>query len=146
MNVTSLDFEHITFADWRKMWIDYLGQSADSMAEGIHKHTYMRIRHSKGNLLGFLAVTDRPVGFAHYYLHPSTYSLTDACTLEDLYVAPQARGNGIGRWLIETVAHRAKEAGASVLNWKTRPSNQSAIALYEKIATRTEFLSFRMQL
>jgi GNAT superfamily N-acetyltransferase len=93
-----------------------------------------------------MAVTDRPVAFAHYYFHPSRYSLTNACPLEDLYVAPHARGAGLGRSLIEWVAERARLAGAPVLNWKTRASNTSAMLLYDKLATRTDYSSYRMAL
>jgi ribosomal protein S18 acetylase RimI-like enzyme len=112
----------------------------------LHQHTYSRIQNNNDNLLGLIAVTDRSVGFAHYYFHPSSYSLTDACTLEDLYVAPLVRGLGIGRALIEAVAERAKQAQAPALHWKTRQSNTSAQSLYDQLAVRTEFISYRKAL
>lgn len=139
-------YDHIDFDAWYVLWADYMGPGAALVHESVHQHTFSRIRHADTGLFGVLAVTDRPVGFAHYFFHPSSYSLTDACTLEDLYVAPAARGKGVGQALIREVAARAREAQAPALNWKTRATNQTALALYERLATRTEFVSFRMAL
>jgi ribosomal protein S18 acetylase RimI-like enzyme len=146
MDISFHTYKHITFLDWRDLWLDYLGPSASGLSEAVHQHTYSRVQNNDDALLGLIAVTDRPVGFAHYYFHPSSYSLTDACTLEDLYVAPQARGLGIGRALIEAVAERAKQAQAPALHWKTRQSNASAQSLYDQLAVRTEFISYRKAL
>lgn len=149
--MTSMDlrfetYDHIDFDTWCVLWADYMGPSATLVHESVHQHTFSRIRHADTGLFGVLAVTDRPVGFAHYYFHPSSYSLVDTCTLEDLYVAPAARGRGVGRALITEVAARARGAHAPALNWKTRATNQTALALYDRLAARTEFVSFRMTL
>jgi GNAT superfamily N-acetyltransferase len=146
MIITFHTYAQIAFPTWRDLWLDYLGLSASGLSETVHQHTYSRVQNNDDALLGLIAVTDRPVGFAHYYFHPSSYSLTDACTLEDLYVAPRARGLGIGRALIETVAARAKQAHAPALHWKTRQSNASAQSLYDRLAVRTEFISYRKAL
>ena len=146
MNVTFVGYEQIDFPAWRELWVDYMGSSASLVHDEVHQHTFSRIRHANTGLFGVIAITNRPVGFAHYYFHPSSYSLTDACTLEDLYVAPDARGQGVGRALIGVVAERARQAHAPALHWKTRASNQAAQILYESLAVRTEFVSFRMAL
>ena len=93
-----------------------------------------------------IAWTDRPVGFAHYYFHPSSYSVQNACTLEDLYVCATARRRGVARALIDWVAARAAAAQAPVLNWKTRETNTSAHALYDSLALRTGFVAYQMKL
>ncbi|MDD2925611.1 GNAT family N-acetyltransferase [Rhodoferax sp.] len=146
MSITFHDYAHVPFPVWREMWLDYVGATASSLSEEVHQHTYARIRQAQGALHGLVACTDRPVGFAHYYFHPSSYCLADACTLEDLYVSPQARGQGIGRALIEAVAAHARAANAPALHWKTRSTNTTAQALYNRLAVRTEFLSYRKAL
>jgi GNAT superfamily N-acetyltransferase len=45
--------------------------------------------------------TGRLVGIAHFLVHASTTS-PDACYLQDLFTAPEARGKGVGRALIRT--------------------------------------------
>ena len=146
MNLVPIDYRHMAFPVWKALWLDYVGPHASAMPPEVHQHTFDRVKSATPSLHGFVALTDRPVGFVHYYFHPSSYQLNDACTIEDLYVLPDARGLGIGRWLVETVAARAKAAGAPALHWRTNPANHQAIALYDKLATQTGVLSFRMQL
>lgn len=43
------------------------------------------------------------VGLVHYIFHPHTWKIEDVCYLRDLYVAPELRGCGVGRTLIEAV-------------------------------------------
>ena len=47
------------------------------------------------------------VGLAHCVRHRGTWNIGDMCYLEDLFVAPSARGKGVGRALIEAVYARA---------------------------------------
>ena len=86
------------------------------------------------------------LGFAHFYFHPSTFSLAPACMLEDLYVVPSARGQGVARQLIATVAQEARARGACKVHWKTRESNSVARALYEKLAVRSDYVPYSMAL
>lgn len=146
MNLLPVDYLHIAYPVWQEMWQDYVGKNANTMPSGVHHNTFERVKGSDSTLHGFVAFSDRPVGFIHYYFHPSTYRLNDACTIEDLYVSPNARGMGVGRWLIETVASRARKVGAPALHWRTSATNHNAISLYDKLATQTGVLSFRMQL
>lgn len=67
----------------------------------------------------------------------------DYCYLQDLFVAPDMRGGGAGRTLIEAVHDAAKKAGASRVHWLTQDSNASAQALYDKLADRSGFIQYR---
>jgi ribosomal protein S18 acetylase RimI-like enzyme len=136
----------IAYEPWLSLWADYLGTQFTSMEADVHPGTFARLNDPQSSLQGLVAIKDKPVGFAHFYFHASTYSLAPACTLDDLYVAPECRGQGVARQLIEAVAARAREAGAYVLHWKTRDSNLSAISLYDKIGSRSGFLSYRLDL
>jgi hypothetical protein len=50
----------------------------------------------------------RLVGISHFVVHPSA-SGPDVCFLQDLFTAPNARGEGVGRALIVTVSGSARE-------------------------------------
>jgi GNAT superfamily N-acetyltransferase len=84
----------------------------------------------------------RLVGFAHYLFHPSTWSETGYCYLEDLFTAPEARGRGVGRALIEAVAAAEAGAGATRLYWHTQEFNADGRALYDTLARRTSFIVY----
>jgi GNAT superfamily N-acetyltransferase len=65
------------------------------------------------------------------------------CYLQDLFTTEAARGQGIGKALIEGVYERAKADGASRVYWLTHESNEAARSLYDKLATRTGFIQYR---
>lgn len=53
------------------------------------------------------------------------------CLLNDLFVLPEARGEGAGRALIERSRQHAAEAGYATLRWHTEQANQTAQRLYD---------------
>jgi GNAT superfamily N-acetyltransferase len=87
----------------------------------------------------------RLVGITHYLVHPST-SAADVCYLQDLFTAPEARGQGAARTLIEAVADRARERGCSRVYWSTQASNTTARRLYDQVAVDAGFMIYRMAL
>lgn len=63
---------------------------------------------------------------------PAALTLRTAWLIRDLYVAPQARGKGVARSLLELVAHDARRGGAHRLSLQTEIANTRAIALYAR--------------
>jgi GNAT superfamily N-acetyltransferase len=86
---------------------------------------------------------DRLCGIAHYLYHRSCWTIGDYCYLQDLFVAEDARGRGLGRALITAVEERARAAGASRVYWLTQESNAGARALYDRLAERSGFIQYR---
>ncbi len=82
------------------------------------------------------------VGFAHYVLHPHTFSSRMVCYLEDLWVDPAARGKGIGHRLIETLIARGHDQGWRRVYWHTEADNAAARALYDRIAVLTRYVRY----
>jgi ribosomal protein S18 acetylase RimI-like enzyme len=58
-------------------------------------------------------------------------------------VAPEARGGGVGRALIEAVYARADAAGAARVYWLTHETNAPARKLYDQVATNAGFIQYR---
>ena len=83
------------------------------------------------------------VGIALLVFHPSTWSATSYCYLEDLFVAPPARGQGVGRALIEAVYPAADERGATRTYWVTETGNAAARRLYDGVAMRAPYVQYR---
>jgi GNAT superfamily N-acetyltransferase len=79
----------------------------------------------------------------HYIFHRSTWTVGNYCYLQDLFTAPEARGKGAGRALIEAVYERAKAAGASRVYWLTQEDNASARSLYDQVADYPGFVQYR---
>jgi GNAT superfamily N-acetyltransferase len=69
-------------------------------------------------LFGHVALTDgEPVGVALWFLNFSTWRGVHGVYLEDLYVRPSARGAGVGRALLATLAAVCAERGYERLDW-----------------------------
>ncbi|GAA4186591.1 GNAT family N-acetyltransferase [Streptosporangium oxazolinicum] len=85
------------------------------------------------------------VGIAHFLIHSST-TATDVCYLQDLFTAPQARGKGAGRALIEAVTEWARARDCSRVYWSTQESNTAARLLYDKVAANRGFILYQIDL
>ena len=85
-------------------------------------------------------------GLAHYVLHPHTFSSRMVCYLEDLWVEPAARGNGVGRSLIEALIARGRERGWRRLYWHTEADNALARALYDRLVRVTDYVRYDVAL
>lgn len=87
----------------------------------------------------------RLVGIVHYLFHASTWA-PSVCYLQDLFTDPEARGRGVARALIETVAQQARADGAQRCYWLTQQDNHAARALYDKVAHFNGFIRYDIAL
>jgi GNAT superfamily N-acetyltransferase len=88
----------------------------------------------------------RLLGIVHYIFHRNTTMLGPTCYLQDLFTAEEARGQGVGRGLIEAVYDRAKAARSPRVYWQTHETNQVAQRLYDSVAVRSGFIVYRKDL
>lgn len=84
------------------------------------------------------------VGLAHYRSHPDTFSGGRDWYLDDLFVTPAVRGTGAGRALIAAIVERAAGTGGT-LRWITAETNETAQALYDKVAKRTSWVTYEVR-
>ena len=83
------------------------------------------------------------MGIVHYLFHRSSWTVGNYCYLQDLFVAEEARGRGLGRALIEAVYDKAREAGASRVYWLTHQDNATARRLYDQVADNLGHIQYR---
>ena len=87
------------------------------------------------------------VGFAHHRAHFDTFTGGRDWYLEDLYVDPDARGGGIATALIEHLAALARDTDhAGTLRWITAADNVRAQRIYDRLATRTTWVTYEKRL
>lgn len=86
------------------------------------------------------------VGFAHIRRLSDTFTAGPGWSLDDLYVVPERRGQGIARDLIEQVARDGGAAGGGTLRWITAADNTTAQKLYDRIATRMTWVVYEREL
>lgn len=90
-------------------------------------------------------VDGRPAGFALWFLNFSTWEGSHGIYLEDLYVRPEARGTGLGRALLATLAGICVERGYPRLDWAVLDWNP-ARDFYHAIGAehQSEWLPYRL--
>ena len=87
----------------------------------------------------------RAHGFATVFWSWSTLSAARLGVMNDLFVHPDGRGQGVGEALIEACADRARERGAASLGWQTAKDNRRAQAVYERVgAKRSEWVDYSL--
>ena len=130
---------------WRVLWGDYLDFYETVLPEEVRAASFSRLT-DPGVLdyHGLIAedAEGRPMGVAHYIFHRHGWRLEEVTYLQDLYVAPEARGTGMGRALIEAVFAAADAAGRPHVYWLTQSFNSTARQLYDRIGEATPFVKY----
>lgn len=73
------------------------------------------------------------LGMAIWYPTFSTWTGRSGIHLEDLYVRPEARGNGVGRSLVVELAVHAHRSGYGRVEWSVLDWNETALRLYRSV-------------
>ncbi len=135
------------FESWRLLWNgynDFYGRSGPTaLPDSITQATWQRIFSPIEPVFGLtVEQEDRLVGITHYLFHLSTTKIEPVCYLQDLYTLPAARGQGVGRVLIEAVYEQAKLAGSKRVYWQTQVTNVAGRALYDRVAKHAGFIVY----
>jgi GNAT superfamily N-acetyltransferase len=85
----------------------------------------------------------RAVGFATIFWSWATTSAKRIGIMNDLYVAPEARGTGVAEALIDACRAECAARGAGKLTCQTPPGNAAAMKLYDRVgATREQWVDY----
>lgn len=74
-----------------------------------------------------------PAGIAQLRFRYGIWWAATDCLLEDLFVAQEARGSGLGRALLELVVERAAARGCRRIELDVNDNNDAALALYRSV-------------
>ena len=132
---------------WLELWAGYLEFYKSNLSPEQTEFTWKRLINNEQKMHGFVAENENGViGFTHCLFRPSTWTETDYCYLEDLFVDPNIRGKGIGRALMNRVIELAKEKNSKRVYWTTQEFNKTARVLYDSITSVSEFVQYRLPL
>jgi GNAT superfamily N-acetyltransferase len=93
---------------------------------------------------GLVAVdeNDAPVALAHYRQFARLLADGTGIYLDDLFTAPDSRGSGAGSALIGQLEQIARQRGAGIVRWITANDNLVGQKLYDRLATRTQWVTY----
>ncbi|CAI6014314.1 unnamed protein product [Clonostachys chloroleuca] len=138
------------YDEWAVLFRAYIDFYRSSLDDEQYKKTFDRIIVEKDGLQALVVRqvgdgAEKMVGIAHFFPELTPWSEKKIMMLNDLFVDPAIRGQGLGRKLIEAVADVARDTGCLRLQWLTKHDNVTARSLYDKLAD-TQFVQYRMAL
>ncbi len=135
-------------AAWLPLWHGYLAFYEASLPPQVDDTTFARLTGQAEPMGGFLSVDEagRAIGLVHWITHRTCWSEKRTCYLQDLFVAPDVRGGGHGRALIEAVYEKAAAMDCQRVYWLTQETNTAAQALYDRIAAKSGYIVYRKEL
>lgn len=134
-------------AAWEPLWRDSCAHFGADLTPAVNDGLWDRIVDPAQPIHCLLAfdAAGTPLGLTHYVLHLHTWSLRTICYLEDLYVAPPARGSGAAPAMISALKARAEAEGWRRIYWHTHENNYRARSLYDRVAKRTNFVRYDIE-
>ena len=134
-------------AAWLSLYLAYLTFYESEPDEYSTELLWSRLTKENPEIQALVAEVDGVVvGICHFHYQLTTWSKTWHCYLEDLYVDESSRGKGVAPALIAEVKKLALENKCSELFWITKESNTVARKLYDKVATKGDFIRYEILL
>lgn len=134
-------------AAWLALWKGYQAFYRVEVDPEITARTWLRILDPQAPVFARLAQLEgRVVAFAIAVLHEGTWVDAPICYLEDLFVAPEARGRGIAAALVDELQSIGKARGWSRLYWHTDADNHVARRLYDRYRAADPVVRYRLTL
>lgn len=77
--------------------------------------------------------SEMPIGFALFFHNYSTFLGQPGIYLEDLYIKPSYRGQGVGKTLLARIGEIAKQRDCGRVEWSVLDWNKDAIRFYQNL-------------
>ena len=136
-----MDIRLLTRGDynqWLPLWQD---NCAHLVADDVTAETWRRLTHIKESIFG-LGVFDGDQnlrGLLHYVLHPVTGFKEPACYMQDLYIAPDYRRQGLAKRLVWELHGMGKQEKWARIYWFADRQNEAVQNLYKNLGIHMDF-------
>ena len=139
------DIRHNDKEQWEVLYKGYADFYKVVMNAKILKTVWEWI-HDKNHEVSGLAYEkdNKIIGIAHYRKMPSPLRGKYIGFLDDLYVDPKYRRNGIGEKMIKELNVISRKHNWDLVRWITRNDNNSAKSLYQKLSKKTNWEVFEL--
>lgn len=107
-----------------------LSHAVTGNAEALSEHLFGTHPYAEAVLAEYAG---QPAGFALFFSNYSTFLTQPGIYLEDLFILPEYRRQGIGKAMLSYLAQLAVERGCGRLEWSVLDWNEPAIAFYRRM-------------
>lgn len=144
--VTVRPLEPRDSARWRELFtaygVFYETDFDDALLDGV----WAWLTDAQHPLICLVAEVDAEVvGFAHLREQPDTFTAGPGWFLDDLFTVPAVRGTGAGSALLAAVEQHARTHGGGTVRWITAADNDRAQRVYDRVATRTTWVTYEKE-
>ena len=135
-------------AGWENLYRGYAEFYQVPMNAAILETVWGWIHDDANPFFGLIANTGdgRAVGLMHCREMPSPLRGARVGFLDDLFVAPDARGQGVVEALYDALRELGRAQGWPFIRWITAADNARARAVYDKLAEKTHWVTYQMPL
>ena len=131
--------------EWKILYKGYADFYKVEMNDKILKTVWEWIHDSNHDVCGLVYEQDNKIiGIAHYRKMPSPLRGKYIGFLDDLYVDPNHRRNGVGEKIIKEIKVLSKKNNWNLVRWITRDDNIKAKSLYEKLSNNTNWKVYEL--
>jgi GNAT superfamily N-acetyltransferase len=134
------------YARWRELYRAYADFYETEQTDEAADRAWSWIHDPNHEVKALLVADDagRVVGLAHYRPFARPLAASTGCYLDDLFVEPAARGTGAADALLGELRQIAASRGWTVVRWITADDNHRARSTYDRVATRTMWVTYDM--
>ncbi len=133
-------------ADWESLYHGYAEFYQVPMNAAILETVWGWIHDDANRFFGLIAKTGdgRAVGLMHCREMPSPLRGARVGFLDDLFVAPEVRGQGIVEALYDALRELGRAQGWPFIRWITAEDNVRARAVYDRLSEKTHWVTYQM--
>ena len=131
-------------AAWQQLYAGYGDFYKTPLSEEKADRVWAWLMDPSYEAFGLVAVdeSDTPIAIAHFRQFARLLADGIGIYLDDLFTAANARGTGAGTALIGRLEEIARERGAEIVRWITANDNFVGQKLYDRLATRTMWVTY----
>lgn len=133
---------------WERLYQGYADFYQVEQSAGMRARVWDWLHDPAHECRGLVAETGDGalIGLTHFRPYARPLAASTGCFLDDLFVAPAARGTGAAAMLIEAVKEIAQAQGWTVVRWITQEDNYRARGLYDRVAEKTGWVTYDIKL
>ena len=133
------------YQNWRKLYQGYADYYQVALTDKGVAETWSWLMSADHPVSGLVVLDGQKlIGLAHYRAMPSPLRGAEIGFLDDLFVAPDARGQRVGALILDALKSIARDKGWPVIRWITRDHNYQARTLYDQHAKKTDWNTYEM--
>lgn len=134
-------------AEWEKLYAGYAAFYCVAQTPDMRATIWNWLHDPAHEMQGLVALDEagQPIGLAHFRPFARPLAASTGGFLDDLFVAPEARGSGAAQALIDAIVETGRARGWTVIRWITADDNYRARSAYDRIADRTKWVTYEIK-